>query len=475
MNDYSTNPVLAVDLDGTLMRGDLSGESLLAYLRGNPLRVFEVIQWARVGRAHVKRQLAERVEIDYSKLAYQQEVLDFVAAEQQAGRRTCLATGSDEILVQPLADHVGCFDDVIASDGQVNKTGRDKVAALDAAYGPGNYSYVGNSSVDFRVWPDCQQVYVASASEKFTQQVRSQFKIDKLFQYHGDSPATWLRQMRVYQWLKNLLLFVPLLVGHAYGEAGAVASSIVAFLSFSLCASAIYVLNDLADLPYDRAHSRKRRRPLANGDMQILVAILLVPVLLFGSLVLSLFLPAEFQAVLLLYALTTISYSARLKRIPIVDVLVLGGLYTLRIIAGGVALGIPLSFWLLAFSMFLFLSLALMKRYTELREIEQGAANSGGRGYQAGDSGFVFGLGAAAAYSSVMVLALYINSEVVLQYYQTKQALWLLCPVVLFWVSHMWFSAYRDRMHDDPILFAVRDPISLLCAAAMAVCFVVAI
>ncbi len=475
MTENNTQPVLAVDLDGTLMRGDLSGESLLAYLRGNPLRLFQVLNWARVSKAHAKRQLAQRVEIDYTSLVYQTEVVEFIAAERQAGRRTCLATGSDELLVRPLADHVGCFDDVIASDGVVNKTGRDKVAALDEAYGPSNYSYIGNSSVDFRVWPDCQQVYVASASEKFTGEVEKRFSIDKLFQYHGNSPITWLRQMRVYQWLKNLLLFVPLLVGHSYGDTGAVAQNVLAFLSFSLCASAIYVLNDLSDLSFDRAHPRKRKRPLANGDMQILVAILLVPVLLFGSFLLSLFLPAEFQTVLLLYAATTIAYSARLKRIAILDVLVLATLYTLRIVAGGVALAIPLSFWLLAFSMCLFLSLALMKRYTELREIEQGADDSGGRGYRAGDSGFVLGLGGAAGYASVMVLALYINSEVVQQYYSNMGALWLICPLMLGWVSHMWFAAYRNRMHDDPILFALRDVVSLACALMLAALFVVAI
>lgn len=475
MTDNSNQSVLAVDLDGTLMRGDLSGESLLAYLRGNPLRLFQVLKWARVSKAHVKRQLAERVEIDYSALPYQQEVVDFIAAEQAAGRRTCLATGSDELLVKPLADHVGCFDDVIASDGVVNKTGRDKVAALHEAYGAGNFSYVGNSSVDYRVWPDCQQVYVASASEKFTREVEKRFTIDKLFQYHGASPATWLRQMRVYQWLKNLLLFVPLLVGHGYGDASAIMLNVLAFLSFSLCASAIYVLNDLADLAYDRAHPRKRWRPIANGDMQILVAILLMLVLLCGSAVLSLFLPAEFQLVLLLYAATTIAYSSRLKRIAILDVLILAMLYTLRIVAGGMALGIPLSFWLLVFSMCLFLSLALMKRYTELRDIEQGANDGGGRGYSAGDSAFVSGLGIAAGYASAMVLALYVNSEVVQRYYSNMKALWLICPVMLVWVSHMWFSAYRGRMHDDPILFAIRDVVSLSCAVVLSVLFVVAI
>ncbi len=476
MTDKSQKPVLTVDLDGTLMRGDLAGESLLVFLRANPLRVFQVIKWARVSKAHVKRQLAERVEIDYEHLAYNQDVVDFVASEQAAGRRTCLATGSDEILVKPLAEHVGCFDDVVASDGVTNKTGRDKVAALDEAYGAGNYSYIGNSSVDYRVWPDSQQVYVVSASERFTRAVESRFTIDKLFQHHGDSPLTWLRQMRVYQWLKNLLLFVPLLVGHAYGDAGSVATNVLAFLSFSLCASAIYVMNDLADLPHDRRHPRKRYRPLANGDMHMLVGILLFPLLLVLSLALALFLPTDFLWVLLAYAGLTTAYSVWLKRLPIVDVIVLASLYTLRIVAGGEALDIYLTDWLLLFSMCLFFSLALLKRYTELREVvKQGDDSAGGRGYRAGHSQLVLWLGVVSGLAAVAVLFLYIDSAAVQQHYSNLTALWLTCPILLLWVWHMWRSSLKGRMLDDPILFAARDPVSLGCALALGISFVVAV
>ncbi len=467
-------PALAVDLDGTLVRGDLSGESLLAYLRSNPLRVFLVLGWARKGRAYAKRRLAERVVIDYSALPYRSDVLDFVATQRAAGRRTCLATGSDELLARPLAERLGCFDDVIASDGRGNRTGRDKAAALDAAYGAGNYDYVGNSAVDFRVWPHCRRVYVVSTSERFTRAARRRFEVERLFPHYQGKARAALRQMRPHHWLKNLLLLAPLLLGHAWGEAGALASGALAFLAFSLCASGIYVLNDLADLPHDRAHPRKRKRPLANGDLQILPAVLLLPLLLLGAGLLSLALPAAFQGVLSLYAVVTIAYSAGLKRVPVVDVLVLGALYALRVVAGGAALGIPLSHWLLVFAMFLFLSLALMKRFTELRAIEQGVVAGGGRGYRAGDSGFVLSLGAASGYCSVLVLALYFNSDAVGRFYDSAATLWLMCPLVLFWLSHMWYASQRGRMPDDPIMFAVRDPVSLGCAAAMAALFAVA-
>ncbi len=473
MTEHNEQPVLAVDLDGTLLRGDLSGESLLAYLRGNPLRLLQVLRWTRVSRAHVKRQLAQRVEIDYEALPINEDVLAFIAAERKSGRHTCLATGSDEILVGPLAERLGCFDDVIASNGVVNKTGSDKVAALNATYGAGNYSYAGNSSVDFRVWPHSRQVYVVSASERFTREVQSRFQVEQLFQHHRSGPLVWLRQCRVYQWLKNLLLFVPLLLGHAYGEVAAIGLNILAFLSFSLCASGIYIINDLVDLPFDRAHPRKRKRPLAHGDMQVLVGVLLVPVLLLSSFSLSLALPAEFQLVLLLYATTTMAYSARLKRIPVIDVVILSSLYTLRVIAGGAALGIPLSGWLLAFSMSLFLSLALMKRYTELRDVDTGS--NSGRGYRASDRKKVLVCGNLVGDASVVVLALYLVSDAVQQYYQNIVALWMICPLILLWICRMWLMAYRGNMHDDPILFAVQDPVSVLGALALAALFVVAI
>ena len=468
-------PVLAVDLDGTLIRGDLSGESLLVYLRGNPLGLLRVLLWLIRGRAFVKRQLARRVAIDYTRLPFRDDVLEFVRTEHRQGRKTVLASGSDELLAKPLADYLGCFDEVLASDGKVNMTGQRKAAGLAEAYPGKGIDYLGNSKVDVPVWRASRTVHVVSSSPGFTRFVQARFTIGKLFQYRVSLLSSLLRQCRITHWLKNLLLFVPLLASHSYGDAAAATAAAIAFLSFSLCASAIYLLNDLVDLPFDRAHPRKCKRPLANGDLQVVVVCLLLILLLLGSTLLALLLPPGFQGVLLLYAVTTILYSARLKRVPLADVLVLAGLYTLRIIAGGAALGHSPTFWLLAFSLFLFFSLALMKRYTELREIEMGRAPDSGRGYQVGDSSFVLAPGMAAGFSAVVILALYINGPAVQQLYQNPAWLWLTCPLLLFWLCHVWFSAYRGRMHDDPILFAVQDMISVLCALAVTVLFLAAL
>ena len=274
--------------------------------------------------------------------------------------------------------------------------------------------------------------------------------------------------------MKNLLVFIPLLLGHVYADRTLLLDAFLAFLAYCSCSSAVYLINDLFDLPNDRAHQRKRHRPLASGTLSVVSAILVAPLLLVVAMALSLQLPPLFAGVLGLYFLVTLAYSTWFKRFAIVDVVILAGLYTLRIIAGGAAVGVPLSFWLLAFSMFLFLSLALMKRFTELRELEQGGVVASGRGYNAGDSSLLAALGGGSAYSAVLVLALYINSDAVQQFYSSLRYLWLICPVMLYWTSHMWFAAHRGRMQDDPIVFAARDPMSLLCATALAVLFLLA-
>lgn len=468
-------PVLAVDLDGTLIRSDSFVESVLALLRSNPLAIFQLLVWLFAGRAAAKQHVAAAVSLDPAELPYDPEVLAYVRSEHAQGRYTVLATGSDQGIAQPVADYLGCFDEVLASDGSSNRTGASKQTLLLERHGQRGYDYIGNSRVDLPVWESAQRVLIASGSKAFVRRVERVLPVDRVFAQPSAGLMVWVRQIRVYQWLKNLLIFVPLLVGHSYDRSGSVTAAVVAFFSFSLCSSSVYLLNDLLDLPFDRHHPRKSRRPLASGQVSIITSLLLVPVLLLGSLLLALQLPGDFLLTLVFYFLVTVAYSTVLKRVAVVDVMVLAGLYTLRVIAGGMAVGIMLSFWLLAFSLFIFLSLALMKRYTEVRDLERGLADGAGRGYSAGDSATLAVLGGAAGYSAVLVLALYINSDVVQGFYTTLYALWMICPVILYWISHMWFAAHRAQMDDDPIVFAIRDPVSLLCAVALAVLFVLAL
>ncbi|MEP5764597.1 MAG: UbiA family prenyltransferase [Halieaceae bacterium] len=465
---------LAVDLDGTLIRSDLFAESLLALLRKNPFYLFVAVWWLLSGRARLKQQVARRVQIDPASLPYRDSVLDFVREQFATGRPTILATGSDQVLAAAVADHLGCFTEVMASDGETNRTGRNKRTMLIARFGEGGYDYIGNSSADFPAWEAAAEVMVATRGQHFARRVAGKHALARQFSDARVDLATWLRALRVHQWLKNLLIFVPLLVGHAYGDSALVIDAAIGFVAFCACASAVYLINDLMDLPHDRQHPRKRKRPLASGDLPIIAAMLVAPMLLVSSLLLSQQLPGKFLEAIGLYFAVTLAYSLGLKRYAMVDVLILAGLYTLRIIAGGAAVAIPLSFWLLAFSMFLFLSLALMKRFTELREMEQGGSVGAGRGYRDGDSDLLAALGGGSAYSAVLVLALYINSEAVTQYYSNLRYMWLICPVMLYWISHMWFSAHRGRMRDDPIVFALRDWTSLSCAGALLLLFVLA-
>jgi len=467
--------VLVVDLDETLIRTDLFAESLLALLRRNPLYIFCVCWWLLSGRAFLKQRIAERVVLDVAVLPYREEVLSFVRSEFSRGRTTVLATGSDQKFASAVATHVGCFSEVFASDGVINRTGHNKCSGLIANFGERGFDYIGNSRTDYAVWNGADQVMVASRGERFPRLVGNRYSVARVFSDETAGFLAWLKALRVHQWLKNLLVFVPLLVGHGYANTALVVDATVAFLAFCACASAVYLLNDLLDLPFDRQHQRKHKRMLARGDLPIFTAMALLPLLLALATVLAMQLPAKFGSAIGLYFLVTLGYSLGLKRIAMVDVLILAGLYTLRIIAGGAAVEIPLSFWLLAFSMFLFLSLALMKRYSELREMEQGSSVGAGRGYRAGDSTFLAALGGSSAYSAVLVLALYLNSEAVSQLYGDLRYLWLICPVMLFWISHMWFAAQRGRIQDDPIVFAVRDPVSLVCALGLLVLFVLAL
>jgi 4-hydroxybenzoate polyprenyltransferase len=278
--------------------------------------------------------------------------------------------------------------------------------------------------------------------------------------------ATVLNALRVRQWVKNLLLFVPLLLAHAVGDPQAWLAAVLGFVAFSLCASAAYVVNDLVDREADRVHPTKRDRPFASGALPPLAGFVMAPsLLLIAFAVAWLALPALFLVALATYVIVTLAYSFALKRMAIVDVLVLAGLYALRVLAGGAATDIPVSEWLLAFSMFFFLSLALLKRYAELRLIELApGASLAGRAYQADDLALLRTTGPSAGFISVLVLALYVTSPEVVVLYQRPALLWLVGAFLLYWVLRIWTRAHRGEMHDDPVLFAARDRASYVVA-----------
>lgn len=449
---------LCVDLDGTLLNSDILYESLLALLARNPLYVFLIPFWLLRGKAAVKRELASRVSLSAETLPYNEKVLNLLATTTQRPRVLC--TASDELLVIPIAKHLGLFEQVIASDGTRNLSGRNKAAALVEAFGERKFDYVANGRIDLHVWEKASGAWVVNNNEGLARSAAQRTQVHA--HWPAPSPArAWLKALRLHQWLKNLLVFVPLLTAHRFLEPDTVLQSLIAMIAFGLCASGVYVLNDLLDLTPDRQHPRKRKRPFAAGQIPLLHGLFAAPTLTIAGLALSLACNLHFTLVLLIYYVITLAYSLKLKRIVMIDVVLLAALYTVRIIGGTVAIGAALSFWLLAFSMFIFLSLALLKRYTELHAmLGSGKSKASGRGYSVEDLPLLQSLGAAAGYIAVMVMALYINSPESVELYRNPKLLWLICPILLYWVSRVWVTAHRGEMHDDPIVYAATDRVS---------------
>lgn len=466
---------LVVDLDGTLIRTDLLVEGALALVRRRPLAIFAMAGWLlRGGKARLKAEVAARATVDPTTLPYQAGLLADLRARRDAGQRLVLATAADRAAAEPVARHLGLFDEILASDGATNLDGEAKRRRLVERFGEKGFDYAGNDGVDLAVWRSARAAVLVNPTPAAAGAGRI-VEVAARFEDRPDGPSGHLRALRPQQWLKNLLVFVPLVISHSFADPGDVLAATLAFVAFCLAASAVYVLNDLLDLPDDRRHPRKRLRAFASGEVPALHGILMVPALLAAAVALALAVSPAFLAALALYLAATTLYSFALKRIVLVDVFTLAGLYTLRVIAGSAAIGLWPTFWILAFSMFIFLSLALLKRYTELLGVrELGAMAAPGRGYVTGDLGLLSALGAAAGFLAVLVLALYINSPAVLPLYARPEVLWLLCPLLLYWVSRAWLVAHRGDMHDDPVVFAVRDRVSRAVAAAMALVILLA-
>lgn len=460
---------LCVDLDGTLIRSDLSVESVLALLRENPLHLFRLLTWFTKGWARTKREIAKRIPLDVASLPYDDRVLGWLREDDTAGRLRVLCTASDQIYAEAVAAHLGGFDAVIGSDGVRNLGGRDKAAKLCERFGDHAFDYAGNAPVDLHVWSHSRRAIVVNAPARLLDRVRRVCDVEREFPRATGMGRAWFAALRPHQWLKNVLVFVPLLAAHLVLAPDAILRALIAFCAFSLCASGAYVLNDLFDLESDRKHPRKRLRPFAAGVLSLKGGLVAAPLLTVAAFAIGSLLSARFLLALLVYAVMTILYSLILKRIAMLDVVTLAGLYTMRIVAGAVAIPVEASFWLLAFSMFLFLSLAMIKRYTEIGRIsdDQGAMVAG-RGYGADDLSLIQSLGTSSGYLSVLVLAFYIDSTASAALYRHPEVLWLLTPILLYWISRVWWLARRGEMHDDPVVFALTDKVSLAVLAVFA-------
>lgn len=467
--------IIAVDLDGTLVRSDLLVESVFLLLRQHPWMFIRALSWLLKGKAYFKRKVADVVAPEASTLPYNRPLIGWLLTQKAQGAHLVLATASEARLAREVAAHLGFFDEVLGTEAD-NLASHHKRAALVARFGEQGFEYVGNSSADLKVWPSAGVVHVVSPELNVLARARGIGRTGEVFDDRPGYPKVMRKALRLHQWAKNGLIFVPILAVHKVLQLPLLADSVLAFLCFGACASSVYLLNDLLDLQDDRTHRTKRFRPLAAGTFPILHAMVLMPLLLvlaFGAALL--WLPGRFALVLFGYYVLTLAYSLWLKRVVMLDVVVLAMLYTVRVVAGAAAIASPMTFWILAFCMFIFLSLAFVKRYTELHEAkEKGRVDAPGRGYQVQDLELLASLGGASGYMSVLVLALYVNDITASALYRHPHWMWAACPLLLFWLSHVWLLAHRGQMHDDPIVFALRDRVSRWIGVFFACSFVMA-
>lgn len=455
---------LVVDLDGTLIKTDLLFESANNFVTRHPLQVFRLPAWVARGRSFLKSRLAETSTIDPASLPYNETLVTWLREKKAQGRPLSLATASHRLLAEAVAEHLGLFDEVLATEGEINLKSLQKRDRLISCYGEKGFDYVGNDRADLAIWKASQRAYVVSSSPSLIAKARTLGNVERVFD-DGRAPLlkALLGALRPHQWMKNLLVLVPLLAAHRYVDQASLLHALLAFFVFGLTASSVYLLNDLVDVTDDRHHPRKRRRPFASGGLSLLNGWLCWPLLTIAAFAIAgTFLPPLFAGVLGTYFVLTLAYSLRLKQSALIDVLTLASLYTLRIIAGAAAIGVPLSFWMLTFSMFIFLSLALIKRFSEIK-VARDNGNEGrvrGRGYLHEDLEVVSSMGTGAGYLAVLVLALYIQDSHTAELYPAPKFIWLACPLLLFWISRAWLIAHRGHMHDDPIVFALKDRIS---------------
>lgn len=465
---------LCVDLDGTLVNTDIFLENVLSMFKKNPWQILRFPLWLLRGKSYVKNKVLNNISIDFSALPYNEKLIQFLKKRSEEGQKLILVTGSTREVALGVAKHLNIFEEVHATHKKINLTAENKAFFLRSYYGAGQYDYVGNERADLPVWKTARTSYLVNTSNFVTKKAYRIASDVKILDAKVDVFKAFIKSLRTHQWLKNILVFVPLLLANRLGMNEWI-QGLMAFMSFSLVASSGYVFNDLLDINSDRKHVSKKKRPFAAGILGIDFGIMMIPTLLLGSILLAIPLGLEYLSVVVLYFGLTLSYSIWIKKFEVADVIVLAGFYSLRLYAGALATNIPVSSWLIAFTTFLFLSLALMKRSSELIEkIEIGGKETLSRGYRLNDHPLLRSLGSTSGYLSVVVFGLYIQSPAVYSYYKTPDYLWGICILLVYWISRFWVLANRGKVDYDPVFFAAKDRVTHIIAALMAVCWLLA-
>jgi 4-hydroxybenzoate polyprenyltransferase/phosphoserine phosphatase len=459
LSDISQTPTLplVVDLDGTLTPTDTLHESLIQMAKQSPLSLVRLPLALLNGIADFKEEIAAQVDIDPAQLPYRQNLLDYLRAEKALGRPIILATAAHASIAREVAEHLDLFDQVLATGAGKNLKGMAKLQSIRAEVGE-KFAYAGDSTADLPIWKAASSAILVAVDASTAAAVKRGTPVEQEFPKERASLKVWLRALRVHQWLKNLLLFVPLMTAFSFQDAGKFTTMCIAFLAFSFAASGTYILNDLWDLDNDRQHPRKRNRPFASALLPIHHGLAMSASALGLAFILSAFVSPAFVLMLLLYVVLTTAYSWVLKTHMLIDVLMLSLLYTLRILAGAVAVAIPASSWLLAFSVFIFLSLALVKRCAEMVSLkEAGKAVAQGRDYRVSDLVVLWPMGVGAALSAVVVFGLFISAPETQARYASPQLLWLVAVGLIYWLGRLWVKTSRGEMDDDPVVYAIKD------------------
>ena len=467
----NTSLPLCVDLDGTLIQTDSLWESCLRLISQKPLMLILLPLWLFLGKAGFKEKVSEHVELSPASLPFNTNLLKYLTHQRLHNRHIVLVTAANKKIAEAISSHLNIFDEILASDEKHNLSGKNKANVLVDKFGEKGFVYAGNAKIDLKVWQHAAAAIVVNGSDKLVSEAKQITTVEEVLPAeHKPSLKIIFKAMRIHQWAKNMLVFTALILSHSWSNANAFQAVILAFFSFGFAASSIYLINDLIDLEADRKHRTKRNRPLAAGILSIQTAVMIIPVLLVFSFLFAVQINTNFVSILFVYLVLTTAYSLFLKPIALLDVITLTSLYTIRIIAGAVAINVPLSHWLLAFSMFIFLSLALIKRFSELKNlVQQGETTSISRGYHVDDLPAISLFGISSGYISVLVLVFYTHDLQAGNLYNNPDWLWFVAVAVLYWISHMWLLAFRGQMNEDPVLFAIHDKTSYVVSFFVAV------
>jgi 4-hydroxybenzoate polyprenyltransferase len=472
--NYTEIP-LYVDLDGTLIKTDLLFESFIEFIKKNPFNILLSIKWLLKGRAYLKNKLAQNTFIDIEKLPYNEPFLSYLKNERNNGRKIILATASNFTLAKRISSHLNIFSEIIASNEKENIKGKTKLTHIKENSGNSSFDYAGNSKDDLIIFKHAKSSILVNFNEQLLSRSPS-IRVAKSFAQESSIFRALIIAIRPHQWVKNLLIFVPLFVSNQWYIPNLIIRALIGFISFSLIASSVYVINDIFDIQNDRAHIKKKYRPFAASDISIGHGLIIFLFFALAGLFAGYLLDVIYFFLLMTYLILNLLYSIYLKKFVLIDILILSQFYTLRVVSGGIITNIELSFWLLAFSVFIFFSLAIAKRYTELISSNNYNKNNiKGRGYTINDLDILNIMGVTSGYLAVLVLALYINSPEVVLIYSSPKILWGVCIIFFYWISYIWMKASRGELDEDPVTFAIKDRTSLVVFGVLIIDIILAV